>query len=395
MKNILLITPLYPIPSSNNKSTEVCHYFARDWKKMGYNVIAIHSQHEYPIAWHMLIKWFGKRINHKLDGIFYSERLKKTEHYLMDDVPVYRMPVKKMLPGRFPKCSLRRFRKELKRILDEKAFIPDVIVGHMLSIEVIPYVNEVYHTKTCMVSHGESINRKRYPEYKQLIESYDLWGFRSKAIQFEFEKKYCVAPKSFICYSGIPEYYITEKNKHEFTESLSNFLYVGALISRKYPELLPTALCNVYPKKDFSLIYVGDGEEKANIIGAIEDLGLVENVTMLGRIPRENIVEQYDKAECFIMISRNEAYGLVYLEAMARGCIVIASRNEGIDGIIVDGVNGFLCNAGDVEELSEVILRINNLTPLEKQKISDEAIKTAKRFTDEKAAKLYLNDLEK
>lgn len=40
------------------------------------------------------------------------------------------------------------------------------------------------------------------------------------------------------------------------------------------------------------------------------------------------------------MISRNETFGVVYLEAMAAGCITIASRNVGYDGIIVDRVNG-------------------------------------------------------
>lgn len=395
MKNILLITPLYPVPSSDNKSTQVCHFFARDWKKMGYNVISIHFQHEYPWAWHMLIKLFGKKINHKLDGIFYGDSMKKTQSYTMDGVPVYRMPVLKLLPGRFPKRSLRRFRKELKQILEKNAFVPDVIVGHMLSIEVIPYINELYHTKTCMVSHGEPVNKKRYPEYKQLIDSYDLWGFRSKAIQKTFEDNCGTVRKSFICYSGIPEYYITPKNHHKFENVLTKFLYVGSLISRKHPAMLPIALNKAYPQNKFSLTYVGDGEERKHIGEVVVELGLQDNVKILGQIRREKIVEKYDEAECFIMISHNEAYGLVYLEAMARGCIVIASRNEGIDGIIVDGVNGFLCKAGDVDELTMVIQSINNLTPAEKQLVSDKAIETAKRFTDEKAALLYLNDLEK
>ena len=395
MKNILLISPLYPIPSSDNRTTQVCHFFARDWKRIGYNVISIHFQHEYPWAWHMLIKLFGNKINHRLDGIFYGDRLKKAEHYTMDGVHVYRMPVSKLFPGRFPKRSLKQFRKELKQILENNSFVPDLIVGHMLSIDVIPYINELYHAKTCMVSHGEPINKKRFPEYRQLIDSYDLWGFRSKAIQKNFENNCGSVRKSFICYSGIPEYYITDRNHHEFQESLSRFLYVGTLISRKYPAVLPEALNVVYPQKDFSLTYVGDGEERLQINNLVEELDLSGNVKLLGKIPRENIVEKYDEAECFIMISRNEAYGLVYLEAMARGCIVIASRNEGIDGIVVDGVNGFLCNAGDVGELAEVIKYIKSLSTAEKQMISDNAIETAKRFTDEKAARLYLDNLEK
>ncbi len=48
-----------------------------------------------------------------------------------------------------------------------------------------------------------------------------------------------------------------------------------------------------------------------------------------------------------VMNSRNEAFGLVYFEAMARGCIIITSRKEGFDGIIQDGVNGFLFKASD------------------------------------------------
>ena len=94
-----------------------------------------------------------------------------------------------------------------------------------------------------------------------------------------------------------------------------------------------------------------------------------------------------------VMISRWEAYGLVYLEAMARGCITIASRNEGFDGVIRDGENGFLCKAGDANELASIIQRINALTPAERQHISDNAIATAQSLTDVKAAKRYIEDL--
>ena len=50
-----------------------------------------------------------------------------------------------------------------------------------------------------------------------------------------------------------------------------------------------------------------------------------------------------------------KTFGLVYLEAMARGCITVASRDEGFDGIIQDGVNGFLCKSGDETELVQYL----------------------------------------
>ena len=93
------------------------------------------------------------------------------------------------------------------------------------------------------------------------------------------------------------------------------------------------------------------------------------------------------------MISKGEAYGLVYLEAMARGCITIASRNEGMDGIIKDGINGFLCNAGDYVELASIIQRINSMSMEERMAISNHAIETAKWLTDENTAKMYIDNV--
>lgn len=90
------------------------------------------------------------------------------------------------------------------------------------------------------------------------------------------------------------------------------------------------------------------------------------------------------------MISKNESLGLVYLEAMAKGCITIGSRNEGIDGVIVDGLNGFLCEAGNHNELSGIINKINSLPRLEKSKISLNAIQTATNLTDYKVAENYI-----
>ena len=99
------------------------------------------------------------------------------------------------------------------------------------------------------------------------------------------------------------------------------------------------------------------------------------------------------KTEIFAMISKNETYGLVYLEAMAAGCITIASRDEGFDGIIENGVNGFLCEAGNVEELITILNYIQHLSKNDLLRISMNAINTAKKLTDFEVAKIYLNSL--
>ena len=79
---------------------------------------------------------------------------------------------------------------------------------------------------------------------------------------------------------------------------------------------------------------------------------------------------------------------------MARGCITIASRDEGFDGIIQDDVSGFLCKAGDTDELAEILFRIKEMPQTELQTICNRAIKTAHVLTDENVASNYLYHLQ-
>ena len=143
---------------------------------------------------------------------------------------------------------------------------------------------------------------------------------------------------------------------------------------------------------DFKLTFVGSRDLGAEETEAyIEANNLVNKVEFAGKLPREALIEYYDKSDCFILISKWEVFGLVYLEAMSRGCITIASYNEGMEGIIEHGVNGFLCEAGNADNLASLIRHINELTAEEKRNISERARNTAARLSDYNVAKQYLD----
>ena len=112
-----------------------------------------------------------------------------------------------------------------------------------------------------------------------------------------------------------------------------------------------------------------------------------------GRIPRDEIIDFLKQSDVFVMISKGEIFGLVYLEAMALGLIPIGSKNEGIDGVITDEENGFLCKAGDVDELVTIIKKIKRMSPESLKEMSDKAKQTANDYSDENVAKKYLNSL--
>ena len=93
------------------------------------------------------------------------------------------------------------------------------------------------------------------------------------------------------------------------------------------------------------------------------------------------------------MISRHETFGMVYLEAMAHGCITIASKKEGFDGIIENGKNGFLCNAGDSQELFELLKQIESFSKEQKLRIRKNAIETSRHLTESIVAQKYIEDV--
>ena len=112
-----------------------------------------------------------------------------------------------------------------------------------------------------------------------------------------------------------------------------------------------------------------------------------------GRISREQIIKYLEKSDVFVMISSAEVFGLVYLEAMALGVVPIGSRNEGIDGVIRNGENGFLCEAGNVDELTNILRKINGMPSEELEQISKKAKETAFEYSDRSVAKRYLDAL--
>lgn len=396
--NILLISTIYPLPTKDNQGTLVCHFFAREWVKMGYNVRVVHYQAVYPMPFYWVARLNRKRIAAKTGAVVYTGR-DCGDTYEMDSVLIKRIPLFKPIPhGRFSRRSINRSIHEIELWNKETSFVPDVIIGHFPNpqIEVVNLLHDIYpHSKTCIVMHGDiEIAKNVYGDrLLSLAEKIDVWGFRNPAVQQGFEKRVMKVDKAFMCYSGIPEDYITTNNAHHFDNPTPKVLYVGEMIDRKYPIEVMTALENAHPDGNYQLTYVGDGSLIGKIKEKVSSGAVRGTVQVLGKIPRDNIKAQYDDADVMVMISKWEAYGLVYLEAMARGCITIASRNEGFDGIIVDGENGFLCKAGDADELASIFKRISALSIDDKKVVSQKAIETAQSLTDNKAAKQYIEDL--
>lgn len=398
---ILVLSTIYPAPDiqiANN--TNVVHYFAREWAKQGHEVYVIHNYPIYMRIFHWIGAMADKIIASKFNTSVTSVYQKNDVEYEMDGVHVVRMPLYKPLPRfRVPRHVLIRQINKIAEFCKQHNFSPDIITSHNYypHLPIVNLLKEDYFpaTKTCVVVHKQVWKMLYYcgEDYKKEIKKVDIWGFRSLPLKREFEQNTEISPlKWFMCYSGIPVHFLNRESICNTQKPIEHFVYVGSFIRRKYPEKLLLGIQKSSLKK-FRVDYVGDGVKRKEIEEIVNRNNWAEKVKLHGFVSRDMVPDFVEKAQCFIMISEEETFGLVYLEAMSMGCITIASRNEGMEGIIEDGINGFLCKAGDEIELGKIIDKINELSQDEIARISQNARMTARKLTDSKVAEYYVNSI--
>ena len=109
---------------------------------------------------------------------------------------------------------------------------------------------------------------------------------------------------------------------------------------------------------DVQLLVVGDGSLRAAMEQQAMALGCDDAVTWAGRQPQEELSQYYSRMDIVLMPSRSEGFGLTAIEAMAHGCVVVASDIGGLPEVVRDGVCGLLHRSEDVMDMAEKIRRL-------------------------------------
>ncbi|MBI4698942.1 MAG: glycosyltransferase, partial [Nitrospirae bacterium] len=102
----------------------------------------------------------------------------------------------------------------------------------------------------------------------------------------------------------------------------------------------------------------GSGDDIERIKKLIKENALEDNVVLSGFIPEEEIVDYYNLCDIFVMPSKKEGFGIVFLEALACGKPVIAGNKDGSVDAVLDGEIGVLVDPGDEKGLAENIVRV-------------------------------------
>ena len=100
-------------------------------------------------------------------------------------------------------------------------------------------------------------------------------------------------------------------------------LFVSRLAREKNVELLVDALMHTRPGA--KLVIAGDGPQRPTLEEQTARLGLTDRVSFLGAVERDRLPELYASADAFVFASLTETQGLVLVEALAAGCLVLAA----------------------------------------------------------------------
>lgn len=248
--------------------------------------------------------------------------------------------------------------------------IPDLIHAHFTIMGAIAVkLKNMYGIPLVVTEHSSSINRNilsksdyflgkiAYSCADRLLAVSNLLRLRIKQ-HFNIE---AVVVHNIIDVDSI-QY---NPQDHKFF----TFISVGNLIYRKGFDLLIQAFAGI-KEENVVLKIVGEGECRKQLEEQIETLHLQNRVQLLGYKSRSEISDLLNQSDVFVLASRNETFGVVYIESMLAGLPVIATRCGGPEDFVTNA-NGMLVDTNDCESLQKAMLEMRqSITRYDKRTLS-------------------------
>lgn len=186
------------------------------------------------------------------------------------------------------------------------------------------------------------------PRYKEFV----LNKYVPQKLKAEIEAKCLVIP------NGIDNFWIDNRKSKMREESKKiSFIQVGRLMKNKNLDATLKIVKNLREQGyDASLDIVGDGPTREQVERWSKEYS--EFIKYHGQLNKEEILKLYGKSDIFIMPSKGETFGLVYIEAISQGVPIIYSSGEGVDGYFKELEVGAAINYNDINESTKLILDI-------------------------------------
>jgi len=160
-------------------------------------------------------------------------------------------------------------------------------------------------------------------------------------------------------------------------------LSVGRLASNKrYDRLLAAFALVVQRRPAARLVIIGpDWGEMKTLQRMAVSLNITNQVRLLGKVPRQQLLNHLGQASIWLTASEYEAFGVALLEAQAAGCVVIANQVPAFNQLLSDKRDGFLVDFMNMHATAETILQVLDMPAETRLQMTGRAQQRAAKFS--------------
>lgn len=229
----------------------------------------------------------------------------------------------------------------------------DVVLQNNISLNMLPPLMMSF--RPMIIIHQTWISR---------LDGAVSWRYRLKRFVLRFVKNISISNaiaaslsvSSEIIYNPFEEALFSSVSNAQYRKGL---IFVGRLVVDKGCDLLVTALGVLRDAGIFSdLTIVGDGPERQNLEQLAEELQLSDRIRFLGEMKEERAAIIAEHAIMVVPSRWSEPFGIVALEGIAAGCVVVASSGGGLPDAI--GPCGLLFRNNDLDGLVKILADLLN-----------------------------------
>jgi glycosyltransferase involved in cell wall biosynthesis len=245
----------------------------------------------------------------------------------------------------------------------QKHGTPDILFAHYLSnIALSIKIKEKYNIPLIGMEHWSQVNKD---SLSPKVYSTGIIGYNSvnkllvvsNALKDRIKRHFNI--DSDVVYNTIGTEF-ENKNRNNSKKKNFQFISIGSLFPGKgYDVLIKAFAKSELASKGCKLLIIGQGGEENKLKNLITDYQLIDNIILLGRKTKNEIAEYLKESHAFVLASRGETFGVVFIEAMMFGLPVISTKCGGPEEII-NSDNGLLVEKDNVNELSDALIHMYN-----------------------------------
>ncbi|MGI6776615.1 MAG: glycosyltransferase [Acetivibrionales bacterium] len=219
----------------------------------------------------------------------------------------------------------------------------------------------------------------------QLLNSYNLPDYiicPSRFMYKLFVKSGIKEEKIIRLHNFLSESIYKEKDRYAGLERENTILYIGRLSEEKGLYCLLDAKKNL--SADVKLKIIGTGPEQQRLREKVRN-DCIQNVEFLGFMSGDNLYKEMACSKCTVIPSVcYEIFGLAVIESFAFGTPVIGSRIGGIPELIQEGINGYLFEANNSDELCGKIRLLLSLSSRDYSDMANNCRRSAESYSPER-----------